>query len=166
MSTVYVMQFEDEDGTHVGWGVDKDGTVSVEVVGCEFFGIYDGGSVAEMYRWVQDCLGELDRIRHAPTREQASDWVCAQIDYLVDDHVFVTEDDLRSWQPDQYGMARSDYADGYNTAKFTLQPQNRQTMEARVYQLERLLEIAKKGAEMENADPDLYTEFMKEATNA
>ena len=163
MSKVYVVHYEDEDGAHVNWGVDKDGTTSVEVVGCEFYYI-DGGSEAEIYRWVQDCLDELDRIGHEPTREQVAQWVCAQVDYLVDEHEFTDEASLRSWQPDKYRVARSEYADTYLTTKWMLNPQNHQPMTSIVYQLERLLECAKRAAELEN--DTVYGEFMKEVAGA
>lgn len=164
MSTVYVVQYEDEDGPHVNWGVDKDGTTSVEVIGVEFYGINDGGSEAEIYRWVQDCLDELDRIGYEPTREQAASWICAQVDYYVDDHDFIDEDSLRSWNPDKYRIARSEYADAYTVARWTTAPKNHQRMHSIVVQLERMLEKAKEAAALET--DAVYDEFMKEVSGA
>ena len=164
MSKVYVVQYDDEDGAHVNWGVDKDGTTSVEVVGCEFYNIGDGGSESDIYNWVQDCLDELGRIGHEPTREQAAQWVCAQVDYFVDEHEFTDEASLRSWQPDKYRLARSQYADQHTAARWATAPKNHQRMQSIVVQLERLLECAKRAAELEN--DAVYDEYMKEVANA
>lgn len=166
MSTVYVVQYEDEDGPHVDWGVDKDGTTSVDVVGCEFYGINDGGSEAEIYRWVQDCLDELDRIDHEPTRERAASWICAQVDYYVDDHDFTDEASLRSWNPDKYRIARSEYTDAYLVTKYTLDPQNHMPMTTIVTQIQRLLDVAKVAAALEQEDRETYDQFRKEVSHA
>ena len=166
MSTVYVVKYEDEDGTHVDWGVDKDSSGSVEVIGIEFYYINDGGSEAEIYNWVQDCLGELDRIGHEPTRERSAQWICAQVDYMVDEHEFTDEASLRSWQPDKYRLARSEYTDAYLLTKWSLNPQNHQPMTTIIFQIQRLMDAAKVAAALEQEDGEAYERFMKEVANA
>lgn len=161
--TIYIAKFEDDEGdTYVDWGTDA----GMAVVSTEFYALHHEASEREAYNWVRDMLDEADRIKDDRLHDRMIDWICYQANQHVDLE-FETEEDLRAWNPDPYAMNRMDFTDQMKVYSYTLKPDSPIAMSVRVTALERMLEIAKAGAELEAATPGTFNNWYdKEVHNA
>lgn len=166
MSTVYVIKFEDEDGTHMDWCVDQNGDPTVAVVPVEFNCIWEPHTDLETYNWLQDSLENLDIIKVNRNEQRAQavghiiDWICSQIEPYVD-VTMENEADLRAWNPDKYTMLRQEFDVQLKHSMDALTKPHHNFAFSRMHHLNRLLEIAKTAAKLE-MEGGAYDRWWKE----
>ena len=162
MSTVYILQFDYEDGIYLDWHVDEDGSAKTEVVHVAFSYLWDPSDDYEIYNWLQDCLEGLDHIKNQTARDMTVERICAQLDPYTEVNV-ESEEDLRNWPPDKYALLREQFD---SQLKYSLTPLAGDSYNfiCRISHLRQLMELAERAVAMEESD-DAFERWWKEHNN-